>query len=263
MPETTHPAPGISGVDPALRGMSEDPVRTNPRARRRRLLYLIGLVPLLAAVAFTAKVTVMRGHDETGAYAFAHGDGATTLEEYTANRSLNWFEPWIAHFDSGNGAFLLADYERALDLYDEALDAGVPAEHRCTVRINMALTEEKIGDRAAAGEHRDAARDAWKRGITLLEEGHCPTDAGQGEEQTRDSATVKKRLEEKLNPPQDPPPQKQQKPPPNSGRGGPGKKSEQQRKHDQLEQGNRRGTQDRQRYQDFDDYDNYGYEYQW
>jgi len=259
-------------ADPTLRGMPAEgddldthaAPRANPRARRRRQLYLAGLVPLLVALAFSVKVGVMRDHDGDGTRAFDEADGATSLEEFTANRSLNWLEPWVAHFDTGNAGFLLTDYQRAIDHYYEALDAGVPAEHVCTVRINMALAQEKIGDNAASSGDGEGARNAWEDGIVVLDDGTCPTDAGQGEKQTRDAAAVKKRLEEKLKPPPPPPPNQQPK---NNGKGEkqqPDKqKSQQQKKRDQLQRRNQRGGEERRKYEDLEDYDNYGYEYQW
>ncbi|MFT4083611.1 MAG: hypothetical protein QM638_13590 [Nocardioides sp.] len=182
----------------------------NPRARRRRVLYLAGLLPLLVALAFTVEVVTMRSHDRAGGDAWRQANGPRAFEEYDANRAVNLLEPWIAHFDAGDAAFLLADHQRARDLFTEAL-RSVPSAQECTVRINLALADEAIGDDAAAdaadgavgdtGAAPTDAQDSWRAGIAALTEGGCPTDAGQGERQSRQAAAVKERLERKLDPP--------------------------------------------------------------
>lgn len=179
------------------------------RMRVRRILHLAGLVPLLATLAFSGKVFMMLHHDGAGEDAWIRGDGPTALEQYSANRSLNLLEPWIAPFDEGDAAFLLHDYAQARDLFVIALTT-VPHPQECTVRINLALSYEAIGDAASSRGALDEATADWQHGITTLAEGDCPLHAGQGPRQSQDAATVRKRLEDRLSRPAPSPPRSQQ-----------------------------------------------------
>jgi len=198
---------------------------------------------------------VMNHHDSAGQDAWDQRQGAAALEQYAANRSVNVMERWLAPYDAGDAAFLLTDYPRAITYYTEALDT-VPHEHECTVRINLALADEKIGDAASSAGDRDGAEAAWKDGIATLDGGKCPTDAGQGERQSKDAATVKKRLEDKLKtPPQQSQQQQDQQQPQQS--------PEEKDKLKKLDKNNDEGRNDRDQSQDDDDYDDFGYDYQW
>lgn len=233
----------------------------NPRAGRRRVLYLVGLLPLLVALAFTVKVVAMRHHDDAGSAAWRSGDGVTALEAYDANRSVNLLQPWLAPFDAGDAAFLLGDYPRARGLFTSAL-GSVPHRQECTVRINLALADEAIGDAASEAGRRDDATDAWRAGISVLDEGDCPQHAGLGQKQSHDAATVRSRLEKKLTPP---PPQPQPKQP-QSGRGtgqSQQEKQQQEKKQQELQQRNDSGSRDHQRAQDFGDDEHFGNDYSW
>lgn len=238
----------------------------NPRAGRRRVLYLAGLLPLLVALAFTFKVMTMRHHDGDGSSAWHAGNGAKALEEYSANQSVNLLQPWLAPFDSGDAAFRLGDYPRARGLFTDAL-GSVPHKQECTVRINLALTDEAIGDAASKAGRPDDATDAWQDGVTALDQGDCPTHAGLGKKQSQDAAAVRARLEQKLNPPPQPPQQQQPQQNPPKG-GGQSQKQQQQQKRQQkqqqqLQQRNDSGAKDRNKARDFDDYDHFGDDYSW
>lgn len=234
---------------------AQHPVEPNPRAPRRRILLIAGLLPLVVAVAFFVKVVVMMHHDAAGQSAWDERNGATALEEYAANRSVNIMERWLAPYDAGDAAFLLSDYDRAVGYYTTALDT-VPYEHECTVRINLALADEKIGDAAAQAGSRDEAEQAWKDGIATLTAGHCPTHAGQGAQQSKDAATVKKRLEDKLK---QPPSQQKQ-----HGRGQqPPQSPREKNKLKKLQKNNDQGRNNRNDSRNDQDYNDYGYDYQW
>jgi len=227
----------------------------NPRAHRRRVLQLAGLLPAALAIAFFGKVVAMTHHDTAGQAAWDERRGAVALEEYAANQSVNIMERWLAPYDAGDAAFLLTDYERAARYYTAALET-VPHEHECTVRINLALADEKIGDAAAGAGSRDEAEDAWKDGIATLDAGDCPTHAGLGARESKDAAAVKKRLEDKLKTPpqQGKQQQKTTQPPPSP---------KEKDKLKKLEKNNDRGRDDRSQSQNDDDYDDFGDDFQW
>jgi tetratricopeptide (TPR) repeat protein len=231
----------------------EGPMRT-PREQVRRALLLAGILPVVLGLAFLAKVMLMGHHDRGGSDAWDARDAATAMEHYSANRDLNFLQPWIAHFDAGNAAFLLGENARAIAYYRDALER-VPEEHECTVRINMSLTQEAIGDRARDTGDQPGAKAAYEAALITLREGDCPTDAGQGPEQSQQGESVEERLKEKLVPKipirpdeQDEQPEQQQK---------------QDEKEDKLDQRNGAGEEYRRDDEDLDDYGGFSDEPQW
>lgn len=169
------------------------------RRRLRRALWRAGIVPGVLALVVLGKVLVMMSHDEEGRAAFADTRFDRAAEEFAENRSWNWFEPWVAPFDEGAARHANEQYDVALDHYQTALET-VPESEECTVRINLALVHETLGDRAATTSppNRNEATAQWRAGIQALAEGDCPRASGRGPEQTEDAAEVDRRLRQKL-----------------------------------------------------------------
>lgn len=169
------------------------------RRRLRRALWRAGFVPALLALVVLGKVVVMMSHDDEGRTSFGEGQFIQAAEQFAENRSWNWFEPWIAPFDEGAARHANQQYPTAIDHYEEALQT-VPGVEECTVRINLALAHEALGDRAASGSppDRQEATARWRTGIDVLAAGECPRDSGRGEEQTRQAEDVDQRLRQKL-----------------------------------------------------------------
>jgi len=167
------------------------------RTRLRMILVLAGIVPTLVALLFAVKVVAMLSHDRDGRSQFDDAEYVGAADEFSANGSVNWFEPWVAAFDEGAARHADGDLEGALERYAAALE-DVPAEDECTVRINIALADETLGDIALEEGDGDEATGWWQAGIDALAEGDCPTDSGRGKEQTEDAAAVDQRLRDKL-----------------------------------------------------------------
>lgn len=138
---------------------------------RRRLLVL-GLLPLLLALALSAKVGAMMGLDDRGRSGFADGELERASNAFAANAWLNVFEPWVSPFDQGTAEYALADYPTAKRLLEQAL-LGVPEEKECLVRVNLALTHEALGDVDLTDRRRDLAQASWREGIAVLDQGSC------------------------------------------------------------------------------------------
>lgn len=160
------------------------------------LLVLAGLVPTLVAVLFAVKVVVMLSHDRDGRDRFADADFLGAADKFAANDTANWFEPWVAAFDEGAARHAAGDLDGALQRYADALE-DVPDVEECTVRINIALADEALGDAALDAGDPAGAMAWWQAGIEALAEGGCPVDSGRGPQQTRDAAEVDRRLREK------------------------------------------------------------------
>ncbi|WP_067439689.1 hypothetical protein [Nocardioides jensenii] len=263
---------------------------TNPARRtwRNRLL-LIGLLPLVLAVLFAGKVGLMLSAQAAGDDAFGKDDFAKAAREFAGNGSLNVMEPWIASFNEGAARHQDEDYQGALSSYDAALE-DVPDDEECTVRINMALAHEALGDAALeAGGSGEASADGtadgvafssgaapdegsdsgsdegaedepaedpikqWQAGRDVLAAGDCPTDSGRGDDQTKDAAAVDERLRQKIEQQK----QKQEQDPQEKKKQ---EKQEQQKKEKQkqqkqkLDKRNEKGRAQRQKTRDLEDY---------
>lgn len=227
------------------------------RARLRRWLYLAGLVPVALAFAFGLKVVVMGHHDRLGERAWSEDEPATAMEQWTGNRFLNVLQPWIAPFDTGNAAYGMRDWDRAVGDYRDALEKA-PRKEQCTVRINLSLTQEAVGDEAAEGGDLGSARGAWSDALGTLNAGDCPTRAGRGKHQSEQAESQKQRLEQKLH--QQPPksrPQPQQKQQDQGGSDG----SDKQQKD--LDKRNGQGQRYKNQYKDLEDYGGFSDQPQW
>ena len=159
LPATTPDAPKVG---PELR---------ERRRRLRRRLLLAGLVPLLAALAFSAKVGTMVWADREGRAAYGDGDFAAAQHQFESNGTLNLLEPWIAPYDEGTARYLLGDFAGAKGDLEEALGLA-PSDEVCRVRINLSLTHEAIGDDLAAVRPLKALK-AYRDGADTLAGGDC------------------------------------------------------------------------------------------
>jgi len=217
---------------------------TNPRRRLRRTLLLAGLLPALLVAAYTVKVALMLHANDSGRDAFAREDYDAAAADFAGTRRLNWLEPWVAAFDAGTADHARDRYDDAIAAYETALE-DVPEREECTVRINLALAHEAVGDAALESGATEDAATSFQAGIDVLAAGECPTDAGRGEDQSADAAAVDKRLREKFQDsdqqPQDPgsdPPPSPHPQPEDPGPSDP--------RRDRLQEQNERGLEQRQ-----------------
>lgn len=226
----------------------------NPRRRLRRVLLLAGILPALLVLAWCLKVGLTLQNNAAGRDAFDDQDFDRAVAEFTDNRRLNWFESWIAAFNEGAALHVDGAWPDAITAYETALK-DVPQRDECTVRINLALVHEAVGDASYANRNTDEAIIAWQAGINVLAEGSCPSDSGRGEKQSEDAATVDDRLRNKIqeNQEQDPnPPQDPQQPDEPDGE----EDGQKDPRQEQLERNNQEGLDQRRQDQELydDDY---------
>lgn len=227
---------------------------------RNRLL-LAGLVPLLLAALFVTKVGLMLSAQASGDEAFGEDRFGTAAKEFAGNGKLNFMEPWLSPFNEGAARHQDADYDKALELYDEALE-DVPDDEECTVRINIALVHEAVGNAAADGSAEEgaptgteAALKEFEAGIEVLAQADCPTDAPKGEDQTADAKAVDDRLKQKAEEEK----QKQEEQQGKKGKKKQQKKSQQEqkkleKKQKKLQKRNAQGNQERAERRQYDEY---------
>lgn len=233
--------------------------RPNPRARLRLALLVAGALPALLVLGYLVKVGLMLQHNAAGRDAFERGDHDGAAAEFFDTRDLNWFESWIAPFDEGASHHAEGALDDAIAAYGKALEV-VPDREECTVRINLALAHEAVGDRQQADRDIDGAIASWQQGIDVLAAGDCPTDSGRGQDQTDDAEAVDERLREKLQQAQD---EQQQQDPQQQGRPPQQEPDEQPDEGDEdprqerLERNNQQGRDQRREEQDLYDDEDY------
>lgn len=144
--------------------------RTAPdleRARRRRRLYLVGLVPSLLLLLVSVRIVVLLQHESRAMSAYADGRYHDARDHFAANRVLNPLQRWIAPFGEGDASFRLQDHVGAVRAFEAALPHA-PGEHECMVRVNLALTHEAHAEALADESSAVEATEARLRGRAVL-----------------------------------------------------------------------------------------------
>ncbi len=137
------------------------------RLRRRRALYILGLIPSLLLLLVSLRIVLLLEHQRQAMSAYAQEDFDRARDHFAANRVLNPIEPWIAPFGEGAALYRLTDFDDAVEAFGTALET-VPSEYECMVRLDLALTHEARGDASSADGHRAEALDAWQEGRKVL-----------------------------------------------------------------------------------------------
>ncbi|HWJ10152.1 MAG TPA: hypothetical protein VNS46_12295 [Nocardioides sp.] len=235
------------------------PRQANPRGRQRLGLMVAGALPALLVLGYLVKVGLMLQHNAAGRDAFDRGEYDSAASEFFDTRDLNLFEPWVAPFDEGAAHHAEGAFDDAIAAYDAALE-DVPERDECTVRINLALAHEAVGDQRQADQDLDGAIEAWQEGIDVLAAGECPTDSGRGQKQSDDAAAVDERLQRKLQEAQEQQEQEQE-PQPGQPRQPPGEQPDdgegEDPRQERLERNNQQGREQRSDEQDLYDGEDY------
>ena len=111
--------------------------------RKRRLLW----AALPAAVVLAASVKLLSLAPLGAAAEDAFGDGNAPALAAAADwlGILNLVEPYKADFARGDAYALRGDFEAARTSFERAL-RGAPESDGCRIRVNLALSIEKLGD---------------------------------------------------------------------------------------------------------------------
>lgn len=175
------------------------------RRRVRRILLLVSLPFLLAALAFCGKVLSMYAFAHQAASSYANGEFAATAQAARGQLLLNWFESYKAPFNLGVGLADAGDLAGARIAFEDSLGLATGLE-QCAVRINLAIVHERTGDLALLAGDRIAAVAAWQEAVFVLQEAPEECDFPEAAEQTPDPSRTpgeemdeqEERLREKL-----------------------------------------------------------------
>lgn len=144
------------------------PVTSRDRRERRRRLLWWSALPALLVLCLAAKLLSVGILADTAARSFAAGDSGGVADAAGGLRTANFIEPHKAPFAEGDGLFLAGDFAAARQRFEEALSLAGTADE-CVVRVNLALTIERLGDAAAKTEDPTAAARLFAEGVAVVE----------------------------------------------------------------------------------------------
>ncbi len=240
---STHAGATPSDSPEALRASAAAALLASNRRRRSiRRWIAIGTLPLtLAALLFVGKILSMYAFAHQSITAYVADDYAGSEASARGQEFLNWFEPFKAPFNVGTalaGAEKLPDARAKLE---ESLDLATGLEV-CTVRINLALVLERMGDAARAEGDGSGAAEFYGEALTVTTEMPEECNSDEAQEQSsdpdRDMQQGREDLEDRLKQKQQneqPPPEEQQEQEPQPS----------EEKLDELEEKLEQGTQER------------------
>lgn len=98
---------------------------------------------------------------------------------------INWVQPYLAHYNTGNIHFENEQYEEAIKEYKEALNLDPGKEEECEVRINLALAMVySLGEDYDSEENRENSLKVLKEAKEVLLENGCAKEDGNGHNET-------------------------------------------------------------------------------
>jgi tetratricopeptide (TPR) repeat protein len=244
MTTTTSPPPtgptssftgssAASGTPPAAGGglsrgsqTAESAAAKRARLALRRRLITWSIPVVVLALVVAVKLLVMGAAGQRALDGF-YANSADAVHQAADTMSfVNVVERHKAPFARGDAWVLAGDLDRARAAFEEAL-ALAPGDspESCQIRVNLALTLEKLGDAAKNAGDEAAARRFWQQVVelTAATPPGCfdPPAEGAGDKSKNAGARAKAKLDPNGQPPpQSPDEQRQQ---------------EEQRKQDDLD----------------------------
>lgn len=193
--------------------------------RRRLLVFSAPIVLLLVVVIVKSVSVVIAG--ESAVSAFTERDNAGLRRAVDSLTVLNVIEPGKAYFAAGSLAVLENRLEEADRQFSESL-SRTPTGESCSVRVNLELVRETLGDRAAAVLDGRTAVGYFIGARTVVEEAPPGCFAGNTDPDPQRRALRNEalpRLNQKIGaaqvaPPPPPPPTPPVTPPPPTPPGG-------------------------------------------
>ncbi|MEO8284176.1 MAG: hypothetical protein ABI568_12370 [Pseudarthrobacter sp.] len=162
-----HPAKAPSSDQSSGDPTSGDPSLGDRLQRRRRLLWW-SLLPVVLVLCLAAKLLSVGVLGGKAGNAFDAGDSGAVADAAAGLRIANFTEPHKAPFAEGDGLFLAGDYAGARSSFEEALWLAGQADE-CVIRVNLALSIERLGDAKATAGDPTAAGLLFAEGLAVVE----------------------------------------------------------------------------------------------
>ena len=158
------------------------------RLRKRLILWSLPFVVLLALVATKLLTMVSLGDEALRSYTA----GNVTGTEDAAKRLgfLNLIEAHKAPFARGDARVLAGDYDGARAAFEESLVlAPQDSREACQIRVNLALSLEKLGQAAQNAGHADQAKQYFDRVQQVVNE--APPSCFEGDAQNEEGQQLR------------------------------------------------------------------------
>jgi len=139
--------------------------------RRRRTRYLLLSLPVMIALVYVAvRLIGLSLVNQTALDQFDAGAYAQSEEVSTGLLDQTLIEPYLPFFNRGDAKAAQEQYTDAIDDFERALELA-PAERQCDVRVNLALSWERLGDVYAAAGFPDGAKQLYQAALAVIAEG--------------------------------------------------------------------------------------------
>jgi len=139
--------------------------------RRRRTRYLLLSLPVMIALVYVAvRLIGLSLVNQTALDLFDAGAYAQSEEVSTGLLDQTLIEPYLPFFNRGDAKAAQEQYTDAIDDFERALELA-PAERQCDVRVNLALSWERLGDVYAAAGFPDGAKQLYQAALAVIAEG--------------------------------------------------------------------------------------------
>ena len=138
----------------------------NRLQRRRRLLWW-SLLPVLLILCLAAKLLSVGMFGGNAGRSFDAGDSRAVADAAAGLRIANFTEPHKAPFAEGDGLFLAGDYAGSRRSFEEALLLAGQTDE-CLIRVNLALSVERLGDAKATAGDLAAAASLFAEGLAVV-----------------------------------------------------------------------------------------------
>ena len=200
--------------------LATDPETPQARASRLRMRKRLALwsLPFVLALALVAtKLLTMVALGDEAVRAYASGNVTGTENAGQRLEFLNLIEPHKAPFARGDARVLAGDYDGARAAFEEAL-ALAPRDSResCQIRVNLALSLEKLGQAAQTAGQADRAKQYFDRVQQVVNE--APPGCFEGDAQDEEGQQLRdaqQRAQDQNQQQQDQQDQQSQNPQPN------------------------------------------------
>ena len=139
--------------------------------RRRRAKYLLWSLPVVVALVYVAvRLISLSVVNQTALELFDSGAYAQSEERSTSLLDQDIIEPYLPYFNRGDAKAAQEQYTEAIDDFERALELA-PADRQCDVRVNLALSWERLGDIYFAAGYPDGAKLLYEASLAVIAEG--------------------------------------------------------------------------------------------
>ena len=110
----------------------------------------------------------------------------------------NWIQPYIAHYNAGNIYYQNGDYKKAMAEYKLAMEKEPKHNHKCDIRINMALAMlMTLPEDYLSEENIENTKEVLTKARDVLIKDDCAKDkeAGHSDEATK----LREEIDDMLN----------------------------------------------------------------